>query len=136
MLAAGNFSNLGLVGILYVALSLADAHTAALFIGLIILNIGTVFMNGMIFLKFDGYYMLEVILNETQLREKATQHLKQYTAMILNKDTSAWNSFRKDMRSDHGKYLMHLTYLAFSVLSLTYVPITIVNTIISVISLA
>lgn len=135
ILGAGNLSNLGLIGILYVALNMVDAHTAAIFIGLIILNIGTVFMNGMVFLKFDGYYMLEVSLDETQLKEKATQHLKQYTAMILNKDKSVLNSFSSDVRNNDGKYLTHITYLVFSLLSLTYIPITIINSIISVISL-
>lgn len=135
VLAAGNLSNLGMLGILYLAFSIVDAHTAALFIGLIILNIGTVFMNGLIFLKFDGYYMLEVILEETKLREKAIQHIKQCSTMLMNKDKSAWNGFREDMRNNDSKYLMHLTYLAFSLLSLTYIPFTIINAIISVISL-
>ena len=135
ILAAGNFSNLGMIGILYMALNMVNAHTAAILIGLIILNIGTVFMNGMVFLKFDGYYMLEVILDEPQLKEKTTRHLKQYTAMILNKDKSVLNSFHDDVRNNDGKYLTHITYLVFSLLSLTYIPITIINSIITVVSL-
>lgn len=136
ILASGNLTNLGLIGMFYMLLNAVNAHIAACMLGLIIVNAGTVFLNGMIFLKFDGYYMLEVFLNETQLREKASAYFKQYVVLRLCKDKTVLSSVQEEVKRNYDKHLVDLTYIVFSLLSIIYIPLLLANTVISALSLA
>lgn len=123
VLLAGTFVNLGLIGLSYILIGFADAHTAAVFLGIIAANAVTIFTNGMIFIKHDGYYIAEILLDEPMLRDNAMNHLKKLIIEHKNKTTS-----------DRPDALAHIMYLTYAVVSLIYIPILIAGTLISVFS--
>lgn len=135
VLSAGTFANIGIIGACYFLMSLTDARTAAFLLAVIVVNGLTVFANGMIFLKFDGYYMAEVLFDEPKLREKASAHLKEFTAAMISKDKTIIKNFRKHLAENPEEQLTHVAYCVFAVISSLYIPIVLVNAVISVISL-
>ena len=118
VLLSGIFANLGIIGVLYIFLAHADVHTAAILLAVIAANAFTVFTNGMVFIKHDGYYIAEVLFDEPMLRENALAHLKK---TIMNKNG----------RADSSSNLTHTVYIMYSVLSVLYIPILIAGTLIS-----
>ena len=133
VLASGTFVNFGLIGVFLLLMSLIDSpHAVAILLCLIVVNLGTVFMNGMVFLKFDGYYILEVLLNEPKLRDHALTHAKQYLGSILAKDRNAVKTFHNRIAGDANGYLTHIGYCAYAIFSVLYVPVLLMNTLVSV----
>ena len=122
VLLAGTFVNLGLIGIFYLFLGYVDAHTAAILLALIVANAVTIFTNGMVFIKHDGYYIAEVLFDEPMLKENAMNHLKQYVLNHKNKAVS---------KEGNIPSLTHIMYMMYSIVSLLYTPILIVGTLIS-----
>ena len=121
VLLAGTFVNLELIGVFYLLLGYVDAHMGAVLLALIAANAVTVFTNGMVFIKHDGYYIAEVLLDEPMLRENAMNHLKE---TIINRK----NKKKEIMTSN----LSHVMYLMYSIVSLLYIPIMIAGTLITV----
>lgn len=127
ILISGNLVNLGLIGFMYTVIRFVSAHTAAYLLALILLNLGTVFMNGMIFLKFDGYYIMEILVDEIQLKEKSFTYFRQLVTLLTNKDKSFYRKFREEMRNNQTRYLTNWVYLIYLLLSASYVPFVIIN---------
>lgn len=128
-LSAGTLSNLGQIGLCYFLINLLSPHLAAYFFALIIVNIGTIVFNWFVFLKFDGYYIIEVFLNETNLKENALNRVKQYLALMFSKDKSAFKQFRLQQKQSDDIFLQNSAYLIFSLMSSIYVPIYVVNSV-------
>lgn len=127
VLISGNLVNVGLIGLMYMAIPFVSSHIAAYLLALILLNIGTVFMNGMIFLKFDGYYIMEVLVDEIQLKEKSITYFRQLITMVANRDKSFYHRFQEEMRNSQSQYLTNWVYLIYLLLSAAYIPFAIIN---------
>lgn len=127
VLISGNLVNVGLIGLMYMAIPFVSSHIAAYLLALILLNIGTVFMNGMIFLKFDGYYIMEVLVDEIQLKEKSITFFRQLITMVVNGDKSFYHRFQEEMRNSQSQYLTNWVYLIYLLLSAAYIPFAIIN---------
>ena len=127
VLISGNLVNVGLIGLMYMAIPFVSSHIAAYLLALILLNIGTVFMNGMIFLKFDGYYIMEVLVDEIQLKEKSITYFCQLITMVVNRDKSFYHRFQEEMRNSQSQYLTNWVYLIYLLLSAAYIPFAIIN---------
>lgn len=135
VLASGNILNMGIIGVMYAYLWQVGPRLSAYFMALIILNIGTIFMNGMVFLKFDGYYMLEVLLDETQLKEKANKHLIYFLSMVMGKDKEAKEEYYKEMRKNSDTYLRHCGLIVFALISYAYIPVVLINSVLTIINM-
>ena len=130
VLLSGSLVNLGLIGGCYIVMSLSSSPVIGLYGAILMLvNIGTIFMNTMVFLKFDGYYMLETILNEPQLREKALAHSVGYLKLIFSRNKEAKQTFTVTIK-ESSSLLLHITYCVYSVMSIAYVPFVLLNTVI------
>lgn len=134
VLVSGTMVNVGIIGLLYILMNLiADIHFKAFLLGLIAANLLTIMMNCMIFLKFDGYYIAEVLFGEGNLRENATNHMKQVLMLLFSKDKRPLRQFRAKMRLGGSEQLSHIAYLTFSIVSSMFIPLIVLNTVLSVI---
>lgn len=130
VLLSGSLVNLGLIGACCIVMSLSSSPIIGLYGAILMLvNIGTIFMNTMVFLKFDGYYMLETILNEPKLREKALAHSVGYLKLIFSRNKEAKQTFTVTIK-ESSSLLLHITYCVYSVMSIAYVPFVLLNTVI------
>ena len=130
VLLSGTLVNIGLIGVCYLLMALSTSVTLGMYcVALIIVNLGTIFMNTMILIKFDGYYIIETILDEPKLREKAIGHLLSFVRLSLSRDKESKKKFRVSV-SEESNMLQHITYCVYAILSLTYVPFIIINTVI------
>ena len=87
----------------------------------------------MVFLKFDGYYMLEVLLNEEKLQEKSMGYLNTWVKARLGRNARARETL-KQIRAEESGSLKGTLYLLFGAGSLLYLPIFIGQTVLSVIA--
>ena len=127
VLISGTLVNLGLVGTFYILINtVSNIHLKAFFLALIIVNLGTVFTNGMIFLKFDSYYILETIFDETNLREKA----KIYLFSLIRKGTKTNEEIKSEF--DAMPSSKKTMYIAYALISMAYIPILVINLIVSI----
>jgi len=134
VLSSGSLVNIGVIGLCYVLMALIQTPVVGMYASaLMLVNLGTIFMNTLVLLKFDGYYVLETILDEPQLREKAITHITGYVKMLLSRNKEAKRAF-SDTLKDSSSLLIHLTYCFYAVLSLAYIPFVLFNTIVSFIS--
>ena len=133
-LAAGSLSNVSIIGGCYFLLGLLKSPKACAFLlGLILLNLGTICLNFVVFLKFDGYYMLEVLLNEEKLQEKSMGYLNTWVKARLGRNARARETL-KQIRAEESGPLKGTLYLLFGAGSLLYLPIFIGQTVLSVIA--
>lgn len=134
VLLSGSLVNLGIVGVCFAIMAIVSAPIVGMYGSVIILvNLGTIFMNTLVLLKFDGYYILETVLDEPGLREKAITHLLGSTKMLFNKNREDRKAFAVKLNDD-SFLLWHLTYCVYALLSLAYIPFVLFNTIIPFIS--
>jgi len=130
VLLSGSFVNLGIIGICFTLMALIQSPAMGMYGTIIILvNLGTIFMNTMLLLKFDGYYILETILDEPGLREKSISHLLGFCKVVFAKKTKEKDNLLSTLK-DEGALLLHLTYCVYAILSLVYIPFVLVNTVV------
>lgn len=130
VLLSGTLVNIGLIGICYLIMALSNSPYVGMYcLALIIVNLGTIFMNTMVFIKFDGYYMMETILDEPKLRENAIGHIINLTKIVFSRNIEGRKVFKEAVKNDSAM-LMHITYCVYAVLSVAYVPFIILNTVI------
>lgn len=130
VLLSGSLVNLGLIGICFILMALVPSPVVGMYGAIIILvNLGTILMNTMLLLKFDGYYILETLLDEPGLREKAISHLLGFIKVVLSKETNEKKASLSALK-DEGTLLLHLTYCLYAALSLIYIPFVLLNTIV------
>lgn len=130
VLLSGSLVNVGFMGLFYMILALTDsASIGANCIALILVNFGTIFMNTMVLIKFDGYYILETLLDEPGLREKAMGHILGFVKIIFSKNKEDKKALTV-IKNDSSAFLQHITYCVYSVLSMLYVPFIMLNTVV------
>lgn len=112
--AAGVLLNLQLVGWGLISLSFVSGRISEILIGIIYINAILFISNLLIFLKLDGYYILEEILDIKSLREKSFLYLCNIGKRLYNKKKTSKDDFIDSM-----------VYSVYGVLSILYIPITI-----------
>ena len=131
VLLSGSLVNLGIVGIAGMVMAVTSPSSVETYcLALIITNLAMIFMNTMIFLKFDGYYILEIILKEPGMRENAITHIINYLKVISSRNKEAKRIFAATIQEKNA-LLLHVTYCCYGLLSMTYVPFVLFNTLIS-----
>lgn len=130
ILLSGTLVNIGLIGVCYLIMALSSSAVVGMYcLALIIVNLGTIFMNTMVLIKFDGYYVMETILDEPKLRENAIGHIVNLFKVSVSRNVDAKRAFRETVKNDSAM-LMHITYCVYAVLSVSYVPFIMLNTVI------
>lgn len=129
VIGAGTLSNFGQIGICYFLINLLSPHIAAFFLSLLLINISTIVFNWFVFLKFDGYYIIEVLLNEVNLKENALNRIKQYFTLMFSKNKSALKQFHLQQNQSDDSFLQNMLYILFSLMSSAYVPIYVINSV-------
>ncbi len=134
VLLSGSLVNLGIIGTCFGLMAMLPSPVVGMYGAIIILvNLGTIFMNTLVLLKFDGYYILETILDEPGFREKAIAHLLGYFRLLTGKHKEEKKAFSLKLKDD-STLLWHLTYCFYALMSLAYIPFVLFNTIIPFIS--
>ena len=134
VLLSGSLLNLGIIGICFVLMAMMTSPVVGMYVAIIILvNLGTIFMNTLVLLKFDGYYILETILDEPGFREKAITHLLGCFRLLMGKNKEEKKSVSLKLK-DESALLLHLTYCFYALISLSYIPFVLFNTIVPFIS--
>lgn len=126
ILASGSFVNLGLIGLCCLLMAALPPKAGACLFGTAIANLGMICLNAVSFLKFDGYYIAEVLLNELQLREKSFSHLGKTLKSFFRRD----EAFEESQKQSASSQLDHLLYLVFALCSAVYLPVFLLNIII------
>lgn len=130
VLLSGTLVNIGLIGICYLIMAFSKSPYVGMYcLALIIVNLGTIFMNTMVLIKFDGYYVMETILDEPKLRENAISHIINLVRISFGRNVEAKKAFKETMKND-STILMHVTYCVYAMLSVAYVPFIMLNTVI------
>lgn len=130
VLASGSLVNFSVIGICSVTMCIADSRRlVACAAALALANAGTIFLNLMVLLKFDGYYALEVILDEPKLRENAISSIIAVIRVALAGKKDEKTAFRQMIREPENilKYIMYGVYFIFST---GYIPVIMLNTIV------
>lgn len=130
VLASGSLVNFAIIGICGLTMCFTDSGIlVSCAAALALANIGTVFLNLMGLLKFDGYYALEVILDEPKLRENALSSIvaSLRTAFAGKKEEKA--AYRQ-MLSEPENILKYIVYGVYFVFSTGYIPVIMLNTVI------
>lgn len=132
VLLSGTLVNMGLIGVCGLIMALSGSPYVGMYcLALITVNLGTIFMNTMILIKFDGYYVLETILDEPELRENAIRHIVNLFKMGISRDAAMKKAFKETVKNDHAM-LTHIMYCVYGMLSVSYVPFIMLNTIIPI----
>ena len=130
VLLSGTLVNIGLIGVCYLVMALCSSTVVGMYcLALIIVNLGTIFMNTMVLIKFDGYYVLETIIDEPKLRENAIEHIVNLLRISVSRNKKAKRAFSETVKNDSAM-LIHITYCVYAVLSVSYVPFIMLNTVI------
>ncbi len=128
VLFAGSLVNVGLIGVCFLVMALGSSTVTGMYcLAFILVNLGTIFMNMMILLKFDGYYVLETILDEPGLRENAMGHAAGLIRAAFGGKREEKKMFRE---VGNGSALRHMTYCVYAALSAAYVPFVMASTVI------
>lgn len=130
VLASGSLVNFAIIGICSITMCITDSKSLVSYAtALALSNIGTVFLNLMVLLKFDGYYALEVILDEPKLRENALSSIfaSIRTAFAGKKEEKA--AYRQ-MLSEPENLLKHIVYGVYFIFSTGYIPVIMLNTVV------
>ena len=135
VISSGVLSNLAQIGLCYFFVNICSPYLAAYFFGIIAVNIGTILVNCFIFLKFDGYYLLEIMLNEPNLKEKASMFMKSCIFALFTKKNSPYKKIYLEQINFDKNFLQNLMYIIFAILSSVFVPAFIINSLISFFSL-
>lgn len=118
-LAAGMLSNLFLATIFLLIATLIQTETLKTFFILCFYsNALIIFFNCLIFIKYDGYYIFQILLEETFLREKAFYHL--LSIFDKKKDTSFTG---KGIIRNEDTLSEKMFFIVFGVASIIFVPI-------------
>lgn len=130
VLLSGTLVNIGLIGVCYLIMALSYSSVVGMYcLALIIVNLGTIFMNTMVLIKFDGYYVMETIMDESKLRENAIGYIINLFKLAISRNADAKKAFRETVKDDSAM-LMHITYCVYAFLSVSYVHFIMLNTVI------
>lgn len=129
VLVSGSLVNFAVIGVCNIIMCSSASKTLISFSAAIALaNIGTIFMNMMVLLRFDGYYALEVMLDEPKLRENAINYIVTSIKKIFDKNKSNTDVSRQALHEqDTG--LKHFVYGVYFAFSMGYIPVILMNTV-------
>ncbi|WP_054744102.1 site-2 protease family protein [Cellulosilyticum ruminicola] len=120
-LLGGIFSNLLIAGIC-MGIACIDAFTYSVLFEIIeLLNIALVLINLVIFFKLDGYYIFQLIEDESNLREKSIAYVKSVIQLSLNEIKGKKTKVKVQRKTDYESN--SLFYFVFGILSIGYIPI-------------
>lgn len=128
ILMAGILSNGAIAGITMILANFVEEMLTKYLMIIAIVNISIIFSNLVIYMKFDGYYILEQFLEISKLREKSFGNLKQ---LILNR-----NKFKYSLSSFDGEVLYDpyesymldsQVYVIYSILSIIFIILTMIS---------
>lgn len=130
VLVSGSLVNFAIIGICNITMcTIVSKELVSYAAALAFANIGTIFLNLMVLLKFDGYYALEVILDEPKLRENAISAVISLVRTVLAGKKGEKAAFRQMIGEPENvlKYIMYSIYFIFSTV---YIPVIMLNTIV------
>ena len=134
-LSAGVFSNFLIAGISLLVAAETTGRVHIFFLEMVFVNIVFVISNLMVFLEFDGYYLLEVLLDETRLREKSMEMIQQgivsrIQGLRFHRNTRVVRYTRKISEEENI-----LFYWIFGILSIIYIPVIMMLNILAVVNI-
>lgn len=130
-LLAGIMSNLMIAGIF----GIVSAYTLNTFcVEIAVLNVLICLTNLMVFFKLDGYFILALVLDENHMRERAIGEVVQGITRFLGSLRGGRHVVREKQVKGTAKGNSLFMYI-FGALSILYVPILILSTIITAIQL-
>ena len=133
ILMAGSYVNLALMGLSFLLLYFApSALVGAYAAASVLINLGTILLNCVIFMKFDGYYILEILLNEPDFHENALRSLRTELALLGRKHVAERREFHRMLRSQPESGLRHLCGCAYALLSVLFIPILVGSSLLSI----
>ncbi|MBU3134522.1 M50 family metallopeptidase [Clostridium gasigenes] len=127
---AGIMVNLNLAGLLAILMKFSEENFNQYLVWFILVNIVLAFSNLLIFLKLDGYYILQELLCEKSLREKSFSHIK----FLINKKTKI-NNISNMYKNEFLASLNNEVYLIYGILSIVYIPLTLIGVVFNIIPL-
>lgn len=123
ILFAGTLANLGVIGLIYMLIPLVGAPSVrAVLYMIIIANLITVVTNGMVFLKFDGYYILEVLFDAPGFKDQATTYLRLLLSAALTRDKELKARLRGQIQALELNDTAKAVYIAYNLLSALVIP--------------
>lgn len=132
ILCAGTIVNFGLIGLSYALLSITGSTVAAVYLlSLVVINAITIFMNLIVFLKFDSYYILEVLLDEPGLQEHAFTHLRAFLKATAHPDREESVAFRMAVLTDSESESRHRLYCVYAVSCVIMIPVLVLGNLLS-----
>ena len=130
VLASGSLVNFAIIGICSIVMgTTASKELVSYAAALALANIGTIFLNLMVLLKFDGYYALEVILDEPKLRENAISAVVSSVRTLFAGKKEEKAAFRQ-MIGEPENTLRYVMYSIYFIFSTGYIPVIMLNTIV------
>lgn len=130
VLASGSLVNFAIIGICSIVMCItASKELVSYAAALALANIGTIFLNLMVLLKFDGYYALEVILDEPKLRENAISAVLSSVRTLFAGKKEEKAAFQQ-MIGEPENTLRYVMYSIYFIFSTGYIPVIMLNTIV------
>lgn len=135
---SGMFVNMGLSGIALILLQFTSGKLYDFLIWFAVSNLSIILVNLLIFLKLDGYFILQELLCEKKLREKSFKYIKDGIMSFYNRKSR----IGKKRLLYHGEFLNYAgksdlnnsVYWLYGVLSILYIPIILLVTVSTIIS--
>ena len=126
VMLAGIFSDLGIVGLSYILfINLPLRHYSCYFLFGALYNMVSILTNLLVFIKFDGYYILEILLDEEHLQSQSYMFLRGKFSVLKQKEISA-----KSVEIDSEQNAAPSFYYVFAVISFLYKPIMLISAVI------
>lgn len=123
ILFAGILVNINLAGIGLLCMRLVTGSGYEFLLWFVVSNLLSVFMNLLVFLKLDGYYILQELIGEKKLRENSFLYLK---TLLPTKTRDNGNSLYRGEwvdNPDQTRPLTNSVYLVYGFLSILFIPI-------------
>jgi len=120
-LAGGIMLNLLLSGIFFTLAVYTPLEHRLVFEEIAFMNIILVISNMMVFFKLDGYFMLQEILDETYLREKSIDSVREIIGGFIGKMSAQKEN--KNALYSYKNTKNDAFYVAFGLLSIGYTPV-------------
>ncbi|MCL2146185.1 MAG: hypothetical protein FWH52_00135 [Synergistaceae bacterium] len=124
ILLGGAFANVLLIGILLIlwGLFFKDTDISVIFLLSVISNFGVIIANVVIFLKLDGYYIFQEIINEDYLREKSIGIFWFVILGVLRRFGFRTKTKYNVIEMKRMSGINDIFYICFGALSVLYIP--------------
>lgn len=131
-LLSGNCTNLCFAGLCLLFLPcITNPAVAVFFVMTAALNLATVLLNGVFVLKYDGYYILEILLDVPELREKALPYLHQCLQLHGRQNAEQRAKLCQTLQDSPQAAAEHFLYCTYAVFSILFIPLLVGITVFS-----